>query len=88
MSKYQRYAFLAADRPLTEKQRAELRSLPTRGGDGAASRRVRAWRLAEMRRRLGITQAEVAARIGVTQGRVSAIEHAKPGAAELRTPAA
>jgi DNA-binding XRE family transcriptional regulator len=48
----------------------------------------RAWRLAEMRRRLGITQAEVATRMGVTQGRVSAIEHAKPGATELRTLAA
>ena len=48
----------------------------------------RAWRLAEMRRRLGITQVEVAARMGVTQGRVSAIEHAKPGATELRTLAA
>jgi len=45
----------------------------------------RAWRLAEMRRRLGITQAEVAERMGVTQGRVSAIEHAKSGATELRT---
>jgi DNA-binding XRE family transcriptional regulator len=48
----------------------------------------RAWRLAEMRRRLGVTQAEVATRMGVTQGRVSAIEHAKPGATELRTLAA
>jgi len=48
----------------------------------------RAWQLAEMRRRLGITQAEVAQRVGVTQGRVSAIEHAKPGATELRTFAA
>ena len=37
----------------------------------------RAVRLAEMRRRLGITQ-----------GRVSAIEHAKPGTTELRTLAA
>jgi DNA-binding XRE family transcriptional regulator len=45
----------------------------------------RAFRLAEMRRRLGITQAEVAARMGITQGRVSAIEHAKPGSTELRT---
>src|ERR1700744_5073383 len=43
----------------------------------------RAFRLAEMRRRLGITQAEVAARMGITQGRVSAIEHAKPGTTEL-----
>jgi DNA-binding XRE family transcriptional regulator len=48
----------------------------------------RAWRLAGMRRRLGITQAEVATRMGVTQGRVSAIEHARPGATELRTIAA
>ena len=37
----------------------------------------RAYRIAEMRRRLGITQ-----------GRVSAIEHAKPGTTELRTLAA
>ena len=37
----------------------------------------RAFRLAEMRRRLGITQ-----------GRVSAIEHAKPDTTELRTLAA
>jgi DNA-binding XRE family transcriptional regulator len=48
----------------------------------------RAWRLADMRRRLGVTQAEVAQRMDVTQGRVSAIEHAKPGATELRTLAA
>jgi DNA-binding XRE family transcriptional regulator len=48
----------------------------------------RAWRLAEMRRRLGVTQAELAGRMGVSQGRVSAIEHAKPGATELRTLAA
>ncbi len=48
----------------------------------------RAYRLAEMRRRLGITQAQVAARMGITQGRVSAIEHAKPGTTELRTLAA
>ncbi len=48
----------------------------------------RAYRLAEMRRRLGITQADVATRMGVTQGRISAIEHAKPGATELRTIAA
>jgi Helix-turn-helix domain len=45
----------------------------------------RAWRLAEMRRRLGITQADVAPRMGVTRGRVSALKHARPGAAELRT---
>ena len=47
----------------------------------------RAFRLAEMRRRLGFTQAQVAARMGITQG-VSAIEHAKPGTTELRTLAA
>jgi hypothetical protein len=44
----------------------------------------RAFRLAEMRRRLGVTQAEVAARMGS----VSAIEHAEPGTTELRTLAA
>jgi DNA-binding XRE family transcriptional regulator len=48
----------------------------------------RAYRLADMRRRLGVTQADVATRMGVTQGRVSAIEHARPGATELRTLAA
>ena len=48
----------------------------------------RAFWLAEMRRRFGITQAQVAARMGITQGRVSAIEHAKPGTTELRTLAA
>ncbi len=36
----------------------------------------RAWRLAEMRRRLRVTQAQVVQRMGVTQVRVSAIEHA------------
>ena len=46
----------------------------------------RAWRLAEMRRRLGVTQVELAGRMGVSQGRVSAIEHAKPGANELQDP--
>ena len=30
MSEYQYYEFLARDRPLTDKQRAELRSLSTR----------------------------------------------------------
>jgi hypothetical protein len=48
----------------------------------------RAYRLAEMRRRLGFNQAQVAARMGVTQGRVSAIENARAGATELRTIAA
>jgi DNA-binding XRE family transcriptional regulator len=48
----------------------------------------RAFRLAEMRRRLGTTRAQLAARMGITQGPVSAIEHAKPGTTELRTLAA
>jgi DNA-binding XRE family transcriptional regulator len=48
----------------------------------------RAFRLADMRRRLGLTQADVAERMGISQGRVSAIEHAKSGATELRTLAA
>jgi DNA-binding XRE family transcriptional regulator len=48
----------------------------------------RAFRLAEMRRRMGLTQVEVAERMGISQGRVSAIEHAKDGATELRTLAA
>ena len=47
----------------------------------------RAFRLAEMRRRIGLTQVEVAERMGISQGRVSAIEHAKDGAIELRTSA-
>jgi DNA-binding XRE family transcriptional regulator len=48
----------------------------------------RAYRLAEMRRRLGLTQAEVADRMHVRQERVSAIERAKVDASELRTLAA
>ena len=48
----------------------------------------RAHRLAEMRRRLGLTQAEVADRMHVRQERVSAIERAKFDASELRTLAA
>jgi len=48
----------------------------------------RAHRLAEMRRRLGLTQAEVAARMNVRQERVSAIERAKVDTSELRTLAA
>jgi DNA-binding XRE family transcriptional regulator len=48
----------------------------------------RAHRLAEMRRRLGLTQAEVADRMHVRQERVSAIERAKVDASELRTLAA
>jgi alkanesulfonate monooxygenase SsuD/methylene tetrahydromethanopterin reductase-like flavin-dependent oxidoreductase (luciferase family) len=74
---------------------AEIRDMVTGRRQGGHRRRYRklhaehrAWRLAEMRRRLGITQAEVAGRMGITRGRVSAIEHAKPGATELRTLAA
>ena len=48
----------------------------------------RAHRLAEMRRRVGLTQAEVADRMHVRQERVSAIERAKVDASELRTLAA
>ena len=48
----------------------------------------RAYRLAEMRRRLGLTQADVADRMHVRQERVSAIERAKVDASELRTLAA
>lgn len=48
----------------------------------------RAQRLAEMRKRLGLTQAEVAERMNVRQERVSAIERAKVDASELRTLAA
>jgi DNA-binding XRE family transcriptional regulator len=44
----------------------------------------RAFRLAEMRRRLGITQVQVAARMGITQGRVSAIERCSPSLREGR----
>lgn len=48
----------------------------------------RAHRLADMRKRLGLTQAEVASRMNVRQERVSAIERAKVDASELRTIAA
>jgi DNA-binding XRE family transcriptional regulator len=45
----------------------------------------RAHRLAEIRKRLGLTQAEVAQRMNVRQERVSAIERAKVDTSELRT---
>jgi DNA-binding XRE family transcriptional regulator len=48
----------------------------------------RAHRLAEMRKRLGLTQADVAERMNVRQERVSAIERAKVDTSELRTLAA
>src|SRR5258708_9408242 len=46
------------------------------GRSGAGQ--LRGWRLAGVRRRLGVTQAEVATRMGVTGGRVSAIGFARP----------
>jgi transcriptional regulator with XRE-family HTH domain len=45
-------------------------------------------RLADMRRRLGLTQAEVADRMHVRQKRVSTIERTKVDASELRPYAA
>ncbi|MFD6391429.1 XRE family transcriptional regulator [Nocardia sp. NPDC060259] len=48
----------------------------------------RAMRLAEMRKRLKLTQAEVAAKMHVRQERVSAIERADVTVSELRTLAA
>jgi DNA-binding XRE family transcriptional regulator len=45
----------------------------------------RAHRLAEMRKRLGLTQAELAERMNVRQERVCAIERAKVDTSELRT---
>jgi DNA-binding XRE family transcriptional regulator len=49
---------------------------------------ARAYRLAEMRRQLGLTQSEVAARMHVRQERVSAIERGKTTVAEVGTIAA
>src|SRR5260370_11902734 len=46
----------------------------------------RAYRLAEIRRRLGITPADLATRMGVTQSPVSPIEHPHPPPTELPTP--
>jgi phage shock protein A len=54
-------------------------------GAATLAARNRARSLAEQRTRLGLTQAEVAQRMGVSQERVSAIEHAEPGATEVRT---
>ncbi|MFI1463659.1 XRE family transcriptional regulator [Nocardia carnea] len=48
----------------------------------------RATRLAEMRKRLGLTQAQIADRMHVRQERVSALERADITASELRTLAA
>lgn len=79
---YDRDSFLAEFFP-DDADRAEVE-------DGAQTLITvsRAHRLAEMRKRLGLTQAEVAERMNVRQERVSAIERAKVDARELRTLAA
>jgi|SRR5215475_11326507 len=46
---------------------------------------LRAYNLAEARRRRHLTQAEVAKAMGLTQGRVSQIEHGSLGDAEVET---
>jgi DNA-binding XRE family transcriptional regulator len=79
---YDREEFLAEFFP-DEADRAEV----TSGAKQLVSAN-RAHRLAEMRRRLGLTQAEVADRMHVRQERVSAIERAKIDTSELRTLAA
>ncbi|MGS2808606.1 helix-turn-helix domain-containing protein [Nocardia sp. MW-W600-9] len=76
---YDRDSFLAEFFPDSD-DRAEV--------EAGAQRMVelsRATRLAEMRKRLGLTQAEVAKRMRIRQERVSAIERAAVTAAELRT---
>ncbi len=79
---YDRDEFLAEFFP-NEDDRAEV----TAGAEQLVNAN-RAHRLAEMRRRLGLTQADVADRMHVRQERVSAIERAKVDASELRTLAA
>jgi predicted XRE-type DNA-binding protein len=46
---------------------------------------IRAYRLAEVRREVGLTQADVAKAMGVSQSRVSAIERGKVTSAEVDT---
>lgn len=79
---YDRDGFLAEFFPEAD-ERAEVEA-----GARALVNVSRAHRLAEMRKRLGLTQAEVAERMHVRQERVSAIERAKVDASELRTLAA
>jgi DNA-binding XRE family transcriptional regulator len=79
---YDREGFLTEFFPDTA-DRAEVEA-----GAQALINVSRAHRLAEMRKRLGLTQAEVADRMKVRQERVSAIERAKVDASELRTLAA
>jgi predicted XRE-type DNA-binding protein len=70
--------------------RAEL--LPLVGGEEAIAKAreelrgwVRAYKLAEARKRRRLSQREVAKAMGVTQGRVSQIEHGDVGVAEVDT---
>jgi DNA-binding XRE family transcriptional regulator len=79
---YDREGFLAEFFP-DAADRAEVEA-----GSQALINVSRAHRLAEMRKRLGLTQAEVAERMNVRQERVSAIERAKIDTSELRTLAA
>jgi DNA-binding XRE family transcriptional regulator len=44
---------------------------------------ARGWRLAEIRRRRGLTQAQVADRMGVSKGRVSQIERGRVSTREV-----
>ena len=44
---------------------------------------ARGWRLAEIRRRRGLTQAQVAERMGVGKSRVSQIEHGRVSTREV-----
>jgi DNA-binding XRE family transcriptional regulator len=76
---YDRDGFLAEFFPDAE-DRAEVQA-----GAQALINVNRAHRLAEMRKRLGLTQADVAERMNVRQERVSAIERAKVDTSELRT---
>jgi predicted XRE-type DNA-binding protein len=73
-----------------EEVRAEL--LPVVGGEEAVARAreelrtwVRAYNLAEARKRRRLSQRDVAEAMGVTQGRVSQIEHGDVGTAEVDT---
>jgi predicted XRE-type DNA-binding protein len=73
-----------------EEVRAEL--LPSVGGEEAVARAradlhnwVRAYHLAEARKRRRLSQREVAEAMGVTQGRVSQIENGDVGVAEVDT---
>lgn len=79
---YDRESFLSEFYPDAD-DRAEVET-----GAQALINVNRAHRLAEMRKRLGLTQAEVAQRMNVRQERVSAIERAKVDTSELRTLAA